>query len=80
MILTEEAMKMALIRKLTHGTNVSIETYSLKRNGAIKLAGIRKGRVIDFSKHFFIVDLGNYKECFKYSQIFEQGIERIRIA
>lgn len=73
-------MKMALIGKLTRETKVLIQNYSLKKNGTLKLVSTRSGKVVDFSKHFFIVDFGNYRECFKYSQMFEQGTERVKIA
>ena len=76
---TEEQMKWLLKDKLYIGKTVKVERWATRnaQSGAYKFIKSRKGEVIALYRYIFMVRFGNNRECFRYSQIFEKGVERV---
>lgn len=61
------------------GAEVVILRYGLNRNGKEKIKGKQKGKIIGLYPNIFTVLVGEHKESFRYSQLYEEGSERVRL-
>lgn len=76
----EEKIKEMLEGKLYPGKRVHIALYTLKEDGKFSRSKKeRSGYVVALHQHIFTVQIGNYRESFRYAQLFEKGLERVSL-
>lgn len=64
-------------KKLIPGKTVRVRSYAKRRDGRLCLRSQRKGTITELYKYFFVVDIGGFRECFRYNQMF--GTEEVRV-
>lgn len=75
---TLEEMKQALKGKLYPGKQVKVIRSSVEKEGDY-LQRRKMGTVEALYPYIFTVDFGNYKESFRYEQLFIQSHEVVRL-
>lgn len=66
-------------QELKIGAAVTVSKYSLLSDHTYIQREKRSGRVAALSRYIIILDFGCYQECFRYTQFFECGGERLRL-
>lgn len=68
-----------LKQELKIGAAVTVSKYSLLKDYTYIQREKRSGTVAALSRYIIILDFGCYQECFRYTQFFECGGERLRL-
>lgn len=68
-----------LKQELKIGAAVTISKYSLLKDYTYIQREKRSGTVAVLSRYIVVLDFGCYQECFRYTQFFECGGDRLRL-
>ena len=68
-----------LKQELKIGAAVTVSKYSLLKDYTYIQREKRSGTVTALSRYIIVLDFGCYQECFRYTQFFECGGERLRL-
>lgn len=77
---TEQALKkIAQEKGLEIGRRVRIERRSKDKERKYILRETEDGVVIGIYEHYFLVQIGNHKECFSYNELFGDEATKVRM-
>jgi len=77
---TARALKDAAVeRGLEVGCTCRIERRSIAKDGSWILREVEKGTVVGVYASYFIVQIGNHRECFRYNEFFGDEHNKVKV-